>query len=334
MRGSLILLEMLVPVRPHLAPGLYVALAVPASVCVLGSTLPLLLGGPAGLVSVVASAGPFALLVGLALLVEVPLLTWAAGSTLLGRAVPLAVMVGMATVPWTLGLLGTEVLLERMQAALPLVGAQDAGVALTVGLGKAMAPRLLGAWTSAVLLGSLSVALGVARFSPASISRGTRRGLLLGSLVSAALAGMAVVGALESHHLFTLLSRLSRAPGTLRPDLMAEGMAQAAQLRAVRWSCLGCLAVLGFTWLKYRAREARQARTLEWASGLVLTIAVGGLLLLDAQPLNTPLSQERITADGQGDSPLPAVPTDADVTPARGRRMPVRFSFPASARRA
>ncbi|RKH32354.1 hypothetical protein D7X12_37370 [Corallococcus sicarius] len=312
---------------------MFVALAVPATVCVLGGTLPLLLGGPAGIVSVVASAGPFALLVGLALVVEVPLLTWAAGSTLLGRAVPLAVMVGMATVPWTLGLLGTEVLLERMQAALPQVGAADAGVALTAGMGKAMAPRLLGAWTSAVLLGSLSVALGVARFSHASISRGTRRGLLLGSLVSAALAGMAVVGALEAHHLFTLLSRLSRAPGTLRPDLMSEGMAQAARLRTVRWSCLGCLAVLSFTWLTYRAREARRARTLEWAGGLVLTIAVAGLLLLDAHPLHTTLGPERITADAEGESSFP-VPTDADVLHALGRRSPARFSLLASARRA
>ena len=309
------------------------ALAVPATVCVLGGTLPMLLGGPAGLVSVVASAGPFALLVGLALVVEVPLLTWAAGSTLLGRAVPLAVMVGMATVPWTLGLLGTEVLLERMQAALPLVGVEDAGVALTAGMGKAMAPRLLGAWTSAVLLCSLSVALGVARFSHSSISRGTRRGLLLGSLVSAALAGMAAVGALEAHHLFTLLSRLSRAPGALRPDLMAEGMAQAARLRTVRWSCLGCLAVLTFTWLTYRAREARHAPTLEWAGSLVLTLAVAVLLLLDAHPLRTTLGPERVTAGGRSGLPLPA-PTEADVTHVMGQRLPVRFSRPAAARRA
>ncbi|RKH64773.1 hypothetical protein [Corallococcus llansteffanensis] len=312
---------------------MFVALAVPATVCVLGCTLPMFLGGPPGLVSVVASAGPFALLVGLALVVEVPLLTWAAGSTLLGRAVPLAVMVGMATVPWTLGLLGTEVLLERMQAALPLVGAEDAGVALTAGMGKAMAPRLLGAWTSAVLLGSLSVALGVARFSHASISRGTRRGLLLGSLVSAALAGMALVGALEAHHLFTLLSRLSRAPGALRPDLMAEGMAQAARLRTVRWSCLGCLTVLAFTWLTYRAREARRAPTLEWAGSLVLTIAVVGLLVLDAHPLHTTLGPERVTAGDESGLPAP-VPGDADASLVLGRRSPARVSCRASARRA
>ncbi|RKH13709.1 hypothetical protein D7Y13_26470 [Corallococcus praedator] len=309
---------------------MFVALAVPATVCVLGCTLPVLLGGP-GLLSVATSAGPFAVLVGLALLVEVPLLTWAAGSTLLGRAVPLAVMVGMATVPWTLGLLGTEVLLERMHAALPLVRAGDAGVALTAGMGKAMAPRLLGAWTSAVLLGSLAVALAVARFSRASLPRGTRRGLLLASLVSAALAGMAAVGAMEAHHLFTLLSRLSRAPESLRPDLMAEGMAQAARLRTVRWSCLGCLSVLAFTWLRYRAREARRARTLEWAGGVVLTIAVGGLLVLDAHPLHTTLGPERVTAGRRTSGP---VPTDADVTHLRGGRPPLRFSLPAPARTA
>ncbi|WP_147450277.1 hypothetical protein [Corallococcus carmarthensis] len=309
------------------------ALAVPTTVCVLGATLPALLGSsPAGLLSVVASAGPFAVLLGLALLVEVPLLSCAAGSTLLGRTVPLAVMVGMATVPWTLGLLGTEVLLERMQAALPLVSASDAGVALTAGMGKAMAPRLLGAWTSAVLLGALSVALGLARLSRMSAGQddSTRRSLLLGSLVSAALAGMAVVGTLESHQLFTLLSRLSRAPGALRPDLMAEGMAQAARLRTVRWSCFSCLLVLGVTWLMtYRAREARRTRALEWVGGLVLTAAVAVLLVLDAHPLHTTLGPERVTAGRRTSGP---VPTDADVTHLMGEHSPVRLSFPATAR--
>ncbi|NOK18363.1 hypothetical protein [Corallococcus carmarthensis] len=311
------------------------ALAVPTTVCVLGATLPALLGSsPAGLLSVVASAGPFAMLLGLALLVEVPLLSFAAGSTLLGRTVPLAVMVGMATVPWTLGLLGTEVLLERMQAALPLVSASDAGVALTAGMGKAMAPRLLGAWTSAVLLGALSVALGMARLSRMSAGQddSTRRSLLLGSLVSAALAGMAVVGTLESHQLFTLLSRLSRAPGALRPDLMAEGMAQAARLRTVRWSCFSCLLVLGVTWLMtYRAREARRTRALEWVGGLVLTAAVAVLLVLDAHPLHTTLGPERVTAGRRTSGP---VPTDADVTHLMGDHSPVRLSFPATARTA
>ncbi|MBZ4330678.1 hypothetical protein ACIHQR_36045 [Corallococcus coralloides] len=311
------------------------AFAVPATVCVLGGTLPVLLGSPATLVSVVSSAGGFSLLLGLALLVEVPLLMLAAGSTLLGRAVPLAVMVGMATVPWTLGLLGTEVSLERMQAALPMVSASatDAGLALTAGLGKAMAPRLLGAWTSAVLLGALSVALGVARLNTSrAVKDHTRRSLLLGSLVSAALAGMAVVGTLEAHQLFTLLSRLSRAPGALRPDLMAEGMAQAARLRTVRWSCFSCLLVLGFAWLMtYRAAEARRARALDWVGGLVLTAAVAVLLVLDAHPLHTTLGPERVTTGRRTSGP---VPTDADVTHLMGERSPLRLSFPAAARTA
>ncbi|MFB1484048.1 hypothetical protein [Corallococcus sp. RDP092CA] len=309
------------------------ALAVPTTVCVLGGALPALLGSPAGLLSVVASAGPFSVLLGVTLVVEVPLLTLAAGSTLLGRTVPLAVMVGMATVPWTLGLLGTEVLLERVQAALPLVSASDAGIALTAGLGKAMAPRLLGAWTSAMLLGALSVALGMARHHTRGAGQDlTRRSLLLGSLVSAALGGMAVVGTLEAHQLFTLLARLARAPGALRPDLMAEGMAQAARLRTVRWGCFSCLLVVGFSWLlTYRAREARRARALEWVGGLVLTAAVAVLLLLDAHPLHTTLGPERVTT---GRRTSGRVPTDADVTHLMGEHSPVRLRLPASARTA
>ncbi|MBN9688574.1 MULTISPECIES: hypothetical protein [unclassified Corallococcus] len=309
------------------------ALAVPTMVCVLGGTLPVLLGSPAGVVSVVSSAGPFAALLVLTLVVEVPLLMLATGSTLLGRTVPLAVMVGMATVPWTLGLLGTEVSLERMQAALPMVSATatDAGIALTAGLGKAMAPRLLGAWTSAVLLGALSVALGMARYNTARTAQDhTRRSLLLGSLVSAALAGMAVVGTLEAHQLFTLLSKLSRAPGELRPDLMAEGMAQAARLRSVRWGCFSCLLVLGFAWLMtYRAAEARRTRALDWVGGLVLTAAVAVLLLLDAHPLHTTLGPERVTTGRRTSGP---VPTDADVTHLMGERSPLRLSLPETAR--
>ena len=48
-------------------------------------TLPVLLGSPAGLMSVVSSAGPFAALLVLTLVVEVPLLMLATGSTLMGR---------------------------------------------------------------------------------------------------------------------------------------------------------------------------------------------------------------------------------------------------------
>ncbi|MFP2911039.1 hypothetical protein ACLESD_39595, partial [Pyxidicoccus sp. 3LFB2] len=63
--------------------------------------------GPVGLERILDAAGPFAVVVAVALLVELPLLVLALASTGMERRVPLAVMLGMATLPWMLGLMGT-----------------------------------------------------------------------------------------------------------------------------------------------------------------------------------------------------------------------------------
>lgn len=277
---------MLVHAKPSLGPGLLAAAVAPATV--LGS-LALLSGwvGLGGLTQLAEAAGPFAVLVLLTGLAELFFLTLMLCHTGSGRSVPLAVMLGMATLPWTLGLLGTEVLLGRALAVVPQLDALQARTTLATGTGQAMASRMLGAWTSAALLAGLGLGLGVARLVfPAGqpVQRFREGSLLFGGAVAGALALVAAVGALEAHHLFQLLTRLARAPLADRSLLLEGGLAEVTRLQPLRWGGMGLLAVLGVALFRWRARSgARQA--LEWVGSLALLAAVGALLLLDAHPL-------------------------------------------------
>lgn len=277
---------MLVPAKPSLGPGLLAAAVAPATV--LGS-LALLSAwvGAGGLTQLADAAGPFAALVLLTGLAEMAFLTLMLCHSGSGRPVPLAVMLGMATLPWTLGLLGTEVILGRALAMLPELDAMQARATLATGTGQAMASRMLGAWTSAALLAGLGVGLGVARVvfpNGQPVRRFREASLLFGSAVAVALALVAVVGALEAHHLFQLLTRLARAPLAERALLLEDGLAEVTRLQPLRWGGMGLLAVLGLALFRWKARSgARQA--LEWVGSLALLAAVGALLLLDAHPL-------------------------------------------------
>jgi hypothetical protein len=312
---------MLVPAKPSLGPGLLAAAVAPATV--LGA-LALLSAwvGTGGLTQLTEAAGPFAVLVLLTGLAEMVFLTLMLCHTGSGRPVPLAVMLGMATLPWTLGLLGTEVILGRALAVLPGLDALEARTALATGTGQAMASRMLGAWTSAALLAGLGLGLGVARwvFPPGQTVQRFREGsLLFGSAVAVALAGVAAVGALEAHHLFQLLTRLARAPLTDR-TLLEDGLAEVTRLQPLRWGGMGLLAALGLALFRWKARSgARQA--LEWVGSLALLAAVGALLLLDAHPLRFAARGAR--AAGLERLVLPPVlevprPTGAAPRPASG----------------
>lgn len=277
---------MLVPAKPSLGPGLLAAAVAPATALGAGVLLSAWVG-IGGLTRLAEAAGPFALLVLLTGLAEVGFLTLMLCHTGSGRPVPLAVMLGMATLPWTLGLLGTEVILGRALALLPALDAVQARATLATGTGEAMASRMLGAWTSAALLAGLGLGLGVARvvFPSAQPVRRVREwSLLFGSAVAVALALVAAVGALEAHSLFELLTRLARAPLADRALLVEDGLAEVTRLRPLRWGGMGLLAVLGLALFRWRARSgARQA--LEWVGSLALLAAVGALLVLDAHPL-------------------------------------------------
>jgi hypothetical protein len=277
---------MLVPARPSLGPGLLAAAVAPVTV-LLSSVLLSVWVGSGGLSLITEAAGPFAALVLLTGLAEMAFLAVLLCQTGAGRTVPLAVMLGLATLPWTLGLLGTEVILGRALAVLPELDDLQARSTLVAGTGQAMASRMLGAWTSAVLLGALALGLFVARLALPAAERARRvRGgsLLFGSAVALALALVAVAGALEAHHLFDSLTRLAHAPAADRALLVEDGVAGVTRWRPLRWGGMGLLAVLGLALFHWKTRSgARQA--LEWVGSLALLAAVGALLMLDAHPL-------------------------------------------------
>nr|WP_141594430.1 MULTISPECIES: hypothetical protein [unclassified Myxococcus] len=331
---------MLVPLRLRLAPGLAVALAVPITVFVWCFTLGPLLEGMAGVSHAFQAAGPFAALVAMALALEVPLLSLALVGSGMERRVPLSAMLGLATLPWMLGLMGTEVLMDRVLVSLPRMDTVEAGLVLATSTGEAMAPRLLGAWTSTALLLGLALGLVLAHFGPTGFreAAGPRnRGLLLASGVSASLASVAMVGALEARHLLSFLTSLARIPDAERSELIATGLAMTANLRALRWTCTGVLAVLGLTLLMAR-RVGEDAHTpLGWSARLVPATAVAVLLVLDAQPVSSATEHPPVAIPaehGEGPSGSMPQPPSGDVSPAQPIKMNASIPNPTSNPRA
>ncbi|WP_240356153.1 MULTISPECIES: hypothetical protein [Myxococcus] len=277
-------------------------------------TLAPLLHGPQALAGTVDAAGPFAAVVALALLVELPLLSLALASIGLGRRVPLAVMLGMATLPWMVGLLGTEVLVGRAMSGLTRLSTHDTALDVAMSTGHAMAPRLLGAWTSAALLLGLSVGLALACFGPSCAEdaggRRRRRGLLLASAVTAALASVAAAGALEARHFLEMLTGMGQVPESMREEWVATGMEAAARLREVRWLCTSLLAVLGIMLLARGATRREPSRpTPRWAPRLVPAAAVTALLVMDVHPVRSVAESAHITLPRN----RAAVPTTLDM---------------------
>ncbi|MFY2563040.1 hypothetical protein ACN469_35930 [Corallococcus terminator] len=269
--------------------------------------------GPTALAGTVDAAGPFAAVVALALLVELPLLSLALASTGLGRRVPLAVMWGMATLPWMVGLLGTEVLVGRAMSSLTRLSTHDTALDVAMSTGRAMAPRLLGAWTSAALLLGLALGLALARFGPscAEEAGGRRRGrgLLLASGVTASLGAVAAVGALEARHFLEMLTGLGQVPESMREEWVASGMEAAARLREVRWLCMSLLAVLGLMLLARGTRREASRPAPRWAHRLVPAAAVTALLVMDVHPVQSVAESAHITLRRNRG----AVPTTLDM---------------------
>ncbi|TQF16499.1 hypothetical protein FJV41_07830 [Myxococcus llanfairpwllgwyngyllgogerychwyrndrobwllllantysiliogogogochensis] len=304
---------MLVTLRLRFMPGLSVASSVPVTVFLWCFTLAPLLHGPEALAGTVDAAGPFAAVVALALLIELPLLSLALAGTGLGRRVPLAVMLGMATLPWMVGLLGTEVLVGRAMSGLTRLSTQATVLDVATSTGHAMAPRLLGAWTSAALLLGLALGLALARFGPscAEEAGGRRRGrgLLLASGVTAALGSVAVVGALEARHFLEMLTGLGQVPESAREEWVATGMEVATRLREVRWLCTSVLAVLGIMLVVRGSGREASRLTPRWAPRLVPAAAVTALLVMDVHPVQSVAENAHITLPRNRG----AVPTTLDM---------------------
>lgn len=330
---------MLVPLRLRVAPGLTVALAVPITVFVWCFTLSPLLEGMAGVSHALQAAGPFAALVAMALALEVPLLSLALVGSGVERRVPLSAMLGLATLPWMLGLMGTEVLMDRALVSPPGLDTVEAGLALATSTGEAMAPRLLGAWTSTSLLLGLALGLALAHLGPSGFREAAvprNRGLLLASGVSASLASVSLVGALEARHLLSFLTSLARLPEAERSELIATGLAATANLRALRWACTGVLAVLGLTLMARRAGEGSHT-PLGWSARLVPAAAVTVLLVLDANPVGSATEHAPVAIPAEhGESPSGSMPRppSGGASPAQPIKMNASIPKPTSNPRA
>ncbi len=281
---------MLVPAKLNPLPGL--ALASLPPVAVLGSSLAFLsfVGGSSVAWRMADVAGSYSLLLVGAVVGVTCVLSWLLCMGLSGRHAPLVALVGLATLPWFLGIAGTEEAMERVLAALPDVGGGNALAVLVSGTGEAMVTRLLGAWTSAALLVVVSVGLVLLR-KQAALS-GEDAGRLLGAALGLVLGGIALLVALEAHQLFELLTSLATQAPEARAGLILAGTRKLAQLQEVRSAALGALGVLALAlvcWQLFLRPEAIG----QWVGSMALVALAAAVLMLDAHPLRLATQRTR-----------------------------------------
>jgi hypothetical protein len=285
---------MLVTARPSLAPGVFAAAAAPLLIVLSSWLLVPWAGGSETLSRLIGASGAFGPLVIISGLVELAFLSMMLCHLSIGRVVPVTVLLGVATLPWTMGLLGTEVIVGRTVAALSTLEVSDARATLALGVGEAMASRVLGAWMSAALLGGLGLGLHLA-WASGEVTLVSRRGhavgLLFGGLTAFALAAIAVVGVVEAYQLFELLTRLEQVPVAERMPLLVRAADEVARLQPVRWGSTGLLValVLVSVWKSRRAAQAER----DWTESAILLAAVAALLVLDGHPLRSALQGGR-----------------------------------------
>ncbi len=273
---------MLVPAKLNPLPGL--ALAALPPVAVLGFSLAFLsfVGGSAAVWRMTEAAGPYSLLMMGAVVGVTCMLSWLLCMGLSGRHAPLVALVGLATLPWFLGIAGTEEAVERVLAALPEVGGGNALAVLVAGTGEAMVARLLGAWTSAALL--VGVAVGLVLLREQAALSGEDAGRLLGAALGLVLGGIALLVALEAHQLFELLTSLATQAPETRAGLILSGTRKLTQLQELRSAALGALVVLALAlvcWQLFLHPEAVG----QWVGSMALVALAATVLMLDAHPL-------------------------------------------------
>ncbi len=337
---------MLVTARPSFPPGVVAAATAPIAVLFASALLVAWSGGPEEVSRITHASGPFASLVMLSGLVELAFLTVMVCHTGSGRMVPLAVMLGMATLPWTVGLLGSEAIVSRTVTALGELEAPDARSALALGVGQAMASRMLGAWMSTALLVGLGLGLAIAGASSNApwlpTPRGRTASLMFGVVVAFVLAALSLAGALEAHALFEGLSRVVRTPVTEQINLLSTAAQEMSNLSPIRKTCEVLLAGLGAVLLIWQVRRAAPPAQ-GWMGSAFLVAAVAALLVLDGHPLRLAeqsaraagLSAPTLPSDFQTLStlrastprPLAALVTLEGVVPSTGPRLP--WSAPA-----
>jgi hypothetical protein len=301
-------LPMLLPARPNPLPGLALAALPPVALTGFGLAFFSRLGGWAGLERLADAAGPYSVLLvgaGLGVMMALSVLLCLG---LTRRRAPLVVLVGLATLPWFLGIAGTDEAVEKVLAALPDVGSGDALAVLVAGTGGAMVTRLLGAWMSAALLVGVALGLALLRARAAEDEVGS----LLGAALGLVLGGIALLVALEAHYLFELLTTLAGQAPEARLELLKAGAGGLAQLQEVRAAALGALGVLALAlicWQFFLRPEAVG----QWVGSLTLAALAAAVLLMDAYPLERAVEGAREAGLPRSLLPLPVLVQTAPV---------------------
>ncbi|WNG23518.1 hypothetical protein F0U62_05340 [Cystobacter fuscus] len=272
---------MLTPVRFTPLPGLFLAALPLLAMGSVGLALPPLLGGGAEVWRMAGAPGLYSVLMwlgigGVTLVLSTLLCRGSAG-----RHAPLVLLVGLATLPWLLGIAGTQEAMRRVLAALPEVGGRDALAMLAAGTGEAMVTRRLGAWTSAALLGAVAVGLVLVHKHRRAGEDSER---MLGAALALVLGFSALLAALEAHLLVDLLTPRA-LPDTGDPAArLATDTSRLTSLQELRWALLGALTVLGLALVGWRFFPRPRA-VAQWAGSLTLMAIAAAVLALDTRPL-------------------------------------------------
>jgi hypothetical protein len=198
-----------------------------------------------------------------------------------GRHAPLVLLVGLATLPWLLGIAGTQEAMRKVLAALPEVGGRDALAMLAAGTGEAMVTRRLGAWTSAALLGAVAVGL-VLVHKRRRVGEDSER--MLGAALALALGFSALLAALEAHLLVELLTPRATPDSGANAALLATDTSRLTTLQELRWALLGAQTVLGLALVGWRFFPRPRA-VAQWVGSLTLVAMAAAVLALDTRPL-------------------------------------------------
>jgi hypothetical protein len=273
---------MLVPFRLNSLPGLLLAALPPVAVG--GFTLALLsfVGGGAQVWRMAGVTGTYSVWMATGVLGVTAVLSALLCMGPTGKHAPLVVLVGLATLPWMLGIAGSQEAMRRLLETLPEGRHGDAVQMLVTGTGEAMVTRLVGAWMSAALLSA--VALGLVLLHRRARLSGEHTGRLLGAGLGVALGGIALLVALEAHQLFELLTSLATHPPEARAGLLTASALSITHLHALRATLLGVLAVLALALVGWQFLQRPEAIT-QWAGSLMLGVIAASVVILDARPL-------------------------------------------------
>ena len=293
---------MLVPFRLNSLPGLLLAALPPVAVGGFALALLSFVGGGAQVWRMAGVTGPYSLLMAVGVLGVTAVLSVLLCMGPSGRHAPLVVLVGLATLPWMLGIAGSQEAMKRLLAALPTGSHGDASQMLVTGTGEAMVARLVGAWMSAALLGA--VALGLVLLHRRARFTGEQTGRLLGAALGVALGGIALLVALEAHQLFELLTSLATRPPEARAGLLTASALSITHLHALRAGLLGVLAVLALALVGWQLLLRPEAVT-QWAGSLMLGAIALAVVILDARPMQLAAREASRTEDPS--RPLPVL---------------------------